>query len=108
VFKWTGLSWIDRILGGAFGLVRGSLVAAAFVAILLAFNPRPTPNWMVGSAVLPYAVGVADLASGLAPRAIKDAFAKSLGEVREAWADQVEKARDRVRNRRTETEEDEP
>ena len=23
-FKWVGLSWLDRLLGGAFGLVRGA------------------------------------------------------------------------------------
>src|SRR5712691_7500757 len=29
LFRWTGLSWLDRVLGGGFGLVRGSLIAVA-------------------------------------------------------------------------------
>jgi len=31
LFKWTGLSWLDRIMGAGFGLVRGGVAAAAFV-----------------------------------------------------------------------------
>src|SRR5262245_36089068 len=49
VFKWTGLSWLDRLFGGGFGFVRGSLMGIAFVAVLMAFTPRPLPNWMVDS-----------------------------------------------------------
>src|SRR5271169_4066908 len=27
LFKWTGLNWLNRLLGGAFGFVRGMLLA---------------------------------------------------------------------------------
>lgn len=97
LFKWTGLSWLDRLLGAGFGVVRGALVAAGFVTVLLAFTPRPTPNWMVGSRLLPYAIEASEVASSLAPRALKDAFAESLGEIRTAWAEQLDKARRRAR-----------
>ena len=43
LFKWTGLSWLDRLMGGVFGLVRGGLIAIAFVAVLLAFTAKPLP-----------------------------------------------------------------
>jgi membrane protein required for colicin V production len=89
LFKWTGLSWLDRILGAGFGLVRGLLFATAFVAVLLAFTPRPVPNWMVDSAVMPYAVDASNLCASLAPRAVKDAFRASLDEIRKVWEDQV-------------------
>src|SRR3984957_6827487 len=48
LFKWTGLGWLDRLLGGAFGLVRGALFAVVCVAVMLAFTPKPLPAWMVG------------------------------------------------------------
>ena len=35
VFKWVGLSWLDRLLGGAFGIVRGFLIAAVIVSALV-------------------------------------------------------------------------
>jgi len=40
LFRWTGLSWLDRLMGAAFGLVRGALAAVAFIAVLLStFRP---------------------------------------------------------------------
>ena len=90
-FKWTGLTWLDRAIGGAFGFVRGCLMAIAFVAVLMAFTPKPTPNWMVDSKLLPYAVGASDLASSLAPQALKDAFDDGLREIRKAWNEQLKK-----------------
>src|SRR5579863_6390638 len=74
LFKWTGLSWLDRLLGAGFGFVRGSFIGVAFVAVLLAFTPRPLPNWMVDSVLLPYAVDASDLFSAMAPHALKEAF----------------------------------
>ena len=43
VFKWAGMSWLDRLLGGAFGIVRGFVIAAAMATVLLAFAPSPPP-----------------------------------------------------------------
>lgn len=91
LFKWTGLSWLDRVLGGAFGFVRGGLMAIAFVAVLMAFTPKPLPNWMHDSLVLPYAVDASDLCAALAPNAIKQAFREGLLDLRKAWDDQLKK-----------------
>jgi membrane protein required for colicin V production len=93
-FKWTGLSGLDRILGAGFGLVRGTLAAVAFIAVLMAFTPKPPPNWMVGSTVLPYAIDASNLCAALAPNAMKEAFATMMAEVRQSWDEQVKKARD--------------
>ena len=91
LFKWTGLSWLDRLLGGAFGLVRGGLIAVAFVAVLLAFTPKPLPNWMVESKTLPYAIEASNLWAQLAPRAIKQAFEEGMRDIRKAWEEQLKK-----------------
>ncbi len=39
VWRWTGLRWFDRGLGAAFGLVRGLLLAALLVLVLLVSEP---------------------------------------------------------------------
>ena len=91
LFKWTGLSWLDRLLGGAFGFVRGSLIAVAFVAVLLAFTPKPLPNWMVDSTILPYAVDASNVCADLAPNAIKQAFRESLHDIQILWQEQLKK-----------------
>lgn len=92
VFKWTGLSGIDRVLGGAFGLVRGAVVAVALVAVLIAFAPRPLPNWIVTSRLLPYAVDGSNLLASLAPADLKDALADGVQEIRKDWDEELKKA----------------
>jgi membrane protein required for colicin V production len=93
LFKLVGLSGLDRLMGAGFGLVRGTFVAAAAVAVLVAATPRPVPNWMQGSSLLPYALGASDVAASLAPQALKDSVTGSIGEIRKAWSDEVEKAK---------------
>lgn len=92
VFKWTGLSWLDRLLGAAFGFARGAVIGVAFVAVLLAFSPKPIPNWMVSSVLLPYAVDASNLFASVAPAALKDAFRESLAEIRKDWDEQLKKS----------------
>jgi membrane protein required for colicin V production len=93
LFKWTGLSWLNRLLGGAFGFVRGALIGVAFVAVLLAFAPKPLPNWMVNSRLLPYAIDASDICASIAPAAVKDAFREGMQEIRKDWEEELKKAR---------------
>jgi membrane protein required for colicin V production len=97
LFKWTGLSWLDRLLGGIFGLVRGALIAVVIVAVLLAFTPKPMPNWMVRSQVLPYAMEASSAIAALAPNAVTTAFRESMYELRRLWAEQFRKSREELR-----------
>ena len=95
LFKWTGLSWLDRLMGAGFGFVRGALIAVAFVSVLLAFTPRPVPSWMTGSFLLPYAIDTSNVLASLAPRALKDPVSDTVREIRQAWDDQVRKSQRR-------------
>jgi membrane protein required for colicin V production len=85
-FKWVGLSWLDRLLGGAFGIVRGFVIAAAMVTVLLAFAPSPPPPSVVDSRILPYVINVSDVLAALTPREIKDSFYATKDKVQAAWA----------------------
>ena len=98
LLKWTGLSWLDRLMGGGFGLVRGGLAAVAFVSVLMAFTPRPVPAWMTGSALLPYAIDMSNVIASLAPRALKDPVRDTVREIRQAWDDEVRKSHQREKN----------
>jgi membrane protein required for colicin V production len=97
LFKWTGLSWLDRLLGGAFGMVRGALIAVVMIAVLLAFTPKPMPNWMVNSRVLPYATEASSAIAALAPNAIKNALRESIVELRRLWNEQLIQSREQLR-----------
>jgi membrane protein required for colicin V production len=99
LFKWTGLSWLDRLMGAGFGFVRGALIAVAFVSVLLAFTPRPVPAWMTGSFLLPYAIDTSNVLASVAPRALKDPVRDSIREIRQAWDDEVRKSHIREEKR---------
>ncbi|HTB14313.1 MAG TPA: CvpA family protein [Bryobacteraceae bacterium] len=91
LFKWTGLRWFDRLLGGAFGFVRGAFMAVIVVAVIMAFTPKPMPTWMVGSQVLPYVLDASNICSKFAPDAVKEAFRDSMFEIRKMWEEELQK-----------------
>ena len=83
--KWAGLSWFDRLLGGAFGVVRGFIVCAAIATVLLAFAPSPPPRSVVDSKLLPYVVDVAGVLAAMTPHDIKDAFRNAKEKAQKDW-----------------------
>jgi membrane protein required for colicin V production len=86
LFAWVGLSWVNRILGGAAGLFRGILLTAAIVDVAVAFAPSPTPQILEHSLVVPYISEVSAWLIDLAPRALKDSFDQQLQNLRQYWA----------------------
>jgi len=87
LFKWIGLSWLDRLLGGGFGFVRGGVVAVAMVTVLLAFAPSPPPRSVVESRLMPYMIDASNILAALTPREVKDAFHDTADKVKKSWAD---------------------
>jgi membrane protein required for colicin V production len=85
-FKWVGLSWLDRLLGGVFGVARGFVIAAGMVTVLLAFAPSPPPRSVVDSKLLPYVINVSELFAALTPREVKDQFYATRDRVRAVWS----------------------
>ena len=85
-FKWVGLSWLDRLLGGVFGVVRGFVIAAAMVTVLLAFAPSPPPPSVVDSKLLPYVINVSDVLAAMTPHEIKDQFYATKDKVKAVWS----------------------
>jgi membrane protein required for colicin V production len=90
-FKWVGLSWLDRLLGGACGLVRGFVIAAGMATVLLAFAPSPPPRSVVDSRLLPYVINVSNVFAALTPHEIKDAFYATKDKVTQEWAKHTER-----------------
>ena len=86
LFKWIGLSWFNHFLGGVAGFLRGALVIAALVDIIVAFSPSPTPDFLLQSRLVPYASEVSSWLADLAPRELKDAFSQQMQNLRQFWA----------------------
>ena len=72
LMKEAGLRWFDRILGGAFGLLRGGLTVAVILLGFTTFNPQS--DWLEGSRLAPYFLVVAQGASWLAPSEMRARF----------------------------------
>ena len=89
IFKWIGLSWLDRILGAGFGVVRGLLVAIALTTVLMAFAPTPPPASLVNSRFLPYVVDASNVLAYATPHQVKDAFRDTRDKVKHIWDEQV-------------------
>jgi membrane protein required for colicin V production len=87
-FKWAGLSWLDRLLGGVFGVLRGFVIAAAMATVLLAFAPSPPPPSVVDSRFLPYVINASNVLAALTPHEIKDSFYATKDKVKADWSAQ--------------------
>ena len=82
IFKEVGLRWFDRLLGAAFGLVRGVLFVAVFLLAFTSFAPGSKA--ISDSTMAPYMLVVARAAIWIAP-----------GQVRARFFDGLRAARDR-------------
>ena len=92
LMKVAGLSFVDRLLGAGFGVVRGLLISIAVVLALLAFTPgKSPPNSVVNSRVAPYVIDAARLVSAVAPHELKDGFRKSYEQVKTIWGNALKR-----------------
>jgi membrane protein required for colicin V production len=71
-FAEVGLRWFDRMLGGAFGLLRGGLMVTVVVMALASFSPSSPA--LSGSRLAPYLLVVGQGASWVAPKALRESF----------------------------------
>jgi len=85
LLKWAGLSWLDRLAGGAFGLVRGAVIGIALVLALMAFSPKPPPRSVVRSRLAPYFIDAAHVCAAVAPREVREAVEESYSKIKDAW-----------------------
>ena len=83
IFRWllkkAGLRWFDRLLGAAFGLLRGALLVA--VTLLSVTSFAPGSRWLSGSELAPYFIVLARAASWVAPAEVRARFRQGTGVV---------------------------
>jgi membrane protein required for colicin V production len=80
IVKEAGLSFVDRILGGALGLLRGILMVAVVLMSMAAFTP--TSTWLEGSQLAPYFLVVGRAAIWVAPSELRSRFYQGLDLLR--------------------------
>jgi membrane protein required for colicin V production len=75
----AGLSWFDRLLGAAFGLVRGVLLVTVVALAIAAFAPQS--RVLSESAIAPYLLVLGRGASWLAPAQVREQFRRGVEKV---------------------------
>ncbi|MBZ2183159.1 MAG: CvpA family protein [Bryobacter sp.] len=84
-FKQAGLGWVDRTLGGVFGLVRAVLIGSVVVLMLTAFSWTAFPTAVGESRLAPYVMEGARILVYLTPREIRDGFNENYEKIKETW-----------------------
>jgi membrane protein required for colicin V production len=79
--KEVGLSFFDRLLGGALGLLRGALVVAIVLVGMAAFTP--TSKWLENSALASYFMVAGRAAIWVAPSELRGRFYQGLDLLRQ-------------------------
>jgi membrane protein required for colicin V production len=80
IVKEAGLSFVDRILGAALGLLRGSLIVAVTLVSMTAFTP--TSQRLEGSQLAPYFLVIGRAAIWVAPSELRARFYQGLDLLR--------------------------
>lgn len=81
----AGLTWLDRVLGAMFGVLRGSLVIAIVLMAVTAFTP--TSKFLTQSQLAPYFLVVGRAAIWLAPAPLRAQFYQGLNLLHTAHPD---------------------
>jgi membrane protein required for colicin V production len=82
-FEFASLQWFDRLLGGAFGLVRGWLVAAVIFLALTSFGIQAEA--VRNSALSPYFLPAVRLVATVTPFDLKARFLIGYAQVERWW-----------------------
>jgi membrane protein required for colicin V production len=83
LLKWARLSWLDHLMGGAFGFLRGALMAAALIIAAMAFAPKPPPRSVADSLLAPYLLEAARWIVAAAPYEVRQGFQESYDRLKE-------------------------
>jgi membrane protein required for colicin V production len=82
LFKAIGLGWLDHLLGGGFGFVRGIIVVLVLVTVTLAFRPQSIQE----SKTLPYVIGASNALAAITPKEVKDKFHEAYENLKKLWS----------------------
>ena len=80
-FKSAGLNWLDRLLGGAFGLTNALLLIIVGALALMAFAPKIPREYAARSALAPYVLKTAYRVAEVVPDEMRDRVAGTYREL---------------------------
>jgi membrane protein required for colicin V production len=85
LWKVTLLTWLDRLLGGCFGLFKAALIGVVLTMVLMAFPRVPVPLSIGNSRLAPYLIEASHVLTALVPREMKQGFGATYEQVKKFW-----------------------
>ena len=91
LLKFVHLSWLDRLAGGAFGIVRGVLFCAMIVMLITAFSSKQPPASITDSRTAHYFIRGSNVIAAAAPHDVREAFESGYAKIKKFWNDVAKK-----------------
>ena len=88
--KVAGLGFLNRLMGGLFGLLRGAVLGTAVLTALTAF--LPASQWITNSLLAPYFLRAAHAVSFVMPSDLKTRFRDGVERVRHSTPSWIQSA----------------
>jgi membrane protein required for colicin V production len=89
LLKIVGLTWADRLMGGAFGVVRGFIVLVVITLGMTAFVPKSLPRAVENSQLAPYIFAASRVLTAATPFEIREGFDRAYNDLRGFWEEAV-------------------
>lgn len=89
MFRWTGLGWLDRLMGAGAGAVNAAFTAVVLVLVFSAFHVKPLESAIAGSRAAPYLMHAAQVIVYACPRTLRDDFAETRDRILDLWRKRV-------------------
>ncbi len=93
------LTWLDRIMGGAFGVLQGFLVMTTAVLIFMAFAPSPLPKVIAESRFVPMFEDAAHVLAATAPDPVLEGYYRARRDLEKSLPPQMQKEFEKLRAR---------
>jgi membrane protein required for colicin V production len=87
IFRAASLGWADRILGGAFAMVKAILIVSVLLLALTAFLPQNAPV-MRHSRIAPHVSTTSEKMVAAVPVEMREMFRDNIKALKESWEKQ--------------------
>lgn len=101
LLKIAGLGWANRLGGGAIGFLKGFIIIAIIVTVLIAFLPANSA-FLENSVTLPYVLSGIRIMGDVVPHDIREKYQHKILEIRrQLAANGLDKVRGEIKNTAT-------
>jgi membrane protein required for colicin V production len=93
------LTWLDRTMGAAFGVLHGFLIMTAAVLIFMAFAPSPLPKAIAESRLVPMFEDAAHVLAATAPDPVMEGYYRARRDLEKVLPPEMQKQFEKLRAR---------